>query len=151
MKALKTGFVFFCFLFLFGCTHSVVRGTLKDIPLDGLMTSYVLLGRSDIEIHSPDNSIYCMGTMRATHYSNFSTNCDEEEGSVTFDCNKEVVIISNWTADGCGSGYGNGYAHHGKAFHFIFYPVTQAAVADTHLYLKLKNNRPPRVTCTESH
>jgi hypothetical protein len=153
MQALKTGSVILCFiLFLTGCTHSVIRGTLNgNIPLNGVITGWPFLDKGYAELNSPDNSIYCHGIMRPTHIPNFSYDCDEQEGSLVLDCNNNRTILAYYENDGCGKGFGDGFLDHGKRFHFVFYPAWQPPISDTRTYLsKLKNNNPPGISCTKT-
>jgi hypothetical protein len=110
-------------LLLTGCGHYLVRGNLNGTtPLEGTMTSYILEGKSYLQIHTLDRKLYCHGTLYATHVPNLSTSCDEEEGSVVFECNHDNrVIISNWTNAGCQQGSGHGFTDHGATFYFDFY------------------------------
>jgi hypothetical protein len=124
MKLIKTGYVFLCLaLFLLsGCAHFQVRGMLDDVmPVDGTITSFLLEGYSNIYLHTVDEQMYCSGVMMTTFQPTLSLSCDQEEGSVTLDCNNGRIIVTNWKAAGCNQGSGHGWTDHGAELNFAFF------------------------------
>jgi hypothetical protein len=128
MRTVKFALLILCLTsFLTGCSHYTVRGTFQShyngtTKLNGTLTRFPLEGKSYISMHSLDGKLWCRGVMYWTHVPNLSFSCDEEEGSLTMDCNNERVVVSNWASTGCNQGYGHGYTDHGALFYFDYYP-----------------------------